>query len=349
VKLQIRSLEARLRAPMVSSRDSVSARPLMLVSLEAADGATGFGEAAPLEGYDGVRIDDVRAALEDCRAVIGSSDGEDRDVLLAACAERAVLPQALAAIDLALWDLAGRRAGQPVWRLLGAERPPTVEVNATIASPDRAGACAAVAAAREAGFACVKVKVGLGDDAGRLAAVRAVGGRELAIRLDANGAWSVPEALAALRALEPVGIECCEEPVSGLAAVAELETRTLVPISIDETADAPGALDVRVCDAVCLKVARSGGISRLIERARRARAAGYEVYLASTLDGPLGIAAALHAAAVIAPDRPCGLATLAMFDGPADPLPPAGGRIAAPAGPGLGDGLPGWYEALRDA
>ena len=67
------------------------------------------------------------------------------------------------------------------------------------------------------------------------------------------------------------------------------------------------------------------------------------MYLASTLDGPLGIAAALHAAAAIRPDRPCGLATLALFADREDPLPASGGRIGLPSGPGLGDGLSDWY------
>ena len=48
--------------------------------------------------------------------------------------------QAMAAIDLALWDLAGKQAGEPVWRLLGAQAPGPITVNHTIASPDRAGA-----------------------------------------------------------------------------------------------------------------------------------------------------------------------------------------------------------------
>ncbi len=343
MKLAIRPVRLRLRTPMVSAHGEVSTRELLVVSLTADDGVTGYGEAAPLASYDGVTIADARAALEDCRALIEHADGQDRQALLAECARAAALPQALAAIDLALHDLAGRRAGVPVWQLLGAERPATVVVNATIATRDRAGAAQAAADARAAGFGCVKVKVGLGDDAGRLAAVRAVAGAGMEIRIDANGVWSVEEAVAALRALEPVGIECCEEPVSGLDAVAELEHRTLVPIAIDETADAPGALERRVCDAVCLKVSRSGGISGLIDASRRARAAGYQVYLASTLDGPLGIAAALHAAAVIAPDRPCGLATLGMFDTGQAPPAPVDGGLVPPPGPGLGDALLAGY------
>ena len=64
--------------------------------------------------------------------------------------------------------------------------------------------------------------------------------------------------------------------------------------------------------------------------------------MASTLDGPLGIAAALHAAAVVKPDRHCGLATLGRFDRPS-PLPAVGGHMQVPAGPGLGTGLAEWY------
>ncbi|MGH2913713.1 MAG: hypothetical protein ACRDMX_01875, partial [Solirubrobacteraceae bacterium] len=71
----------------------------------------------------------------------------------------------------------------------------------------------------------------------------------------------------------------------------------------------------------------------------------YQVYLASTLDGPLGIAGALQAAAAIAPDRACGLATLALFAGRAAPIAPVRGAMAPAAGPGLGDGLLAWYGA----
>jgi L-alanine-DL-glutamate epimerase-like enolase superfamily enzyme len=254
----------------------------------------------------------------------------------------AVLP-AVAAIDIALWDLEGTRTGEPLWRLLGAHAGAPVEVNYTIAASDRAGAAAQAAAARAAGFGCVKAKVGIGDDAGRLAAVRAVLGPDVAIRLDANGAWSVEQAAAALRALAPVGIELCEEPVRGLEQTRELAAATSVPVALDETASAIGALEERVCEAVCLKIASHGGISGVIEAARQARAVGYRVYLASTLDGPLGIAAALHVAAVVRPDRPCGLATLALFDRE-DPLPARDGGIAVPGGAGLGDGLVSWYQ-----
>jgi L-alanine-DL-glutamate epimerase-like enolase superfamily enzyme len=94
-----------------------------------------------------------------------------------------------------------------------------------------------------------------------------------------------------------------------------------------------------VADAVCLKISRCGGVSGLIAAATLVRASGAEVYLASTLDGPLGVAAAVHAAAALASRgalAPCGLATLALFEGLENPLPAREGEIVLPSAPGLG-------------
>ena len=129
-------------------------------------------------------------------------DAEPRRRCSTPAAPSADLPQALAAVDLALWDRAGRREGRPVAQLLADGAAPTrSRVNATIAAEDRAGAAGAGRAPRRARASrCVKVKVGIGDDAGRVAAVRAAAGPEVALRLDANGAWDVDEALAQHRA-----------------------------------------------------------------------------------------------------------------------------------------------------
>jgi o-succinylbenzoate synthase len=342
VKLSVRIIEAPLRAEFVSSSGSLATRELLLIELEDSEGHRGFGEAAPLPSYDGVSLDDARMALGDCVPVLAALGEADRPTALAACREAAVLPQAIAAVDLALWDLEGRRTARPVWSLLGLSEPAPVVANATIAAVDRATAAAEAADAVAAGFTCVKVKVGLADDAGRLAAIRAAAGPEMDIRIDANGAWTVDQALATLRVLEPCRIELCEEPCAELEANREVAAASEIPVALDESTVHPGALDARLCRAVCLKISRCGGITGVLETAARARQAGYQVYLASTLDGPLGVAAALHAAAVVDPDRPCGLATLGQFVRE-DPLPGGRGLMQAPRGPGLGI-TADWYR-----
>ena len=339
MRLEIAPRRLRLRTPLATAHGTVSERELLDVLILGADGVAGAGEAAPLPSYDGVSLDDVRAALEDCRAVVHGAEGLPRAMVLDACRKAAVLPQAVAAIDLALWDLEGRRADVPVWRLLGAHPdPPRVAVNALLSAEDRAGAAAEAGAAVAAGFSCVKAKVGIGDDAGRLAAIRAAVGPDVALRIDANGAWSVEEALAHLRALAPTNLELCEEPVHGVAALRAVAEATGVSVAMDETAIGPGALASGATPIVCLKLSRCGGITGLLEAAETVRCAGGEVYLASTLDGPLGIAGALHAAAVLRPSRPCGLATLDAFsDLHVDPaLAVERGFMRVPDGPGLG-------------
>ena len=275
----------------------------MRVSVQDADGTVGFGEAAPLAGYDLVSIDDVRTALEDCRGPVSASDGESHGELLAECARVAVLPQAVAAIDLALWDLAGRRAGAPVWSCSAPGRRRRCE--STRRSPRRTA---------PAPWPRPPTPVRPGFDA------QAEGGhrrRRRAARGGAGGRRSA-DGDPARRQRRLVGVRggrrrcarwrrpgsSCARSRSAASRRSPSSThRPTVALAIDESVGAPRRARPPVCDAVCLKIARGGGITGVLDAARRARAAGYEVYLASTLDGPLGISAALHAAAAIKPDR----------------------------------------------
>jgi len=319
-------------------------RPLVLLQLHSAElGVTGWGEAASLEEYDGVSVETVVGELERCMPAIERASGTDPAELRCACAELTTVPQALAAIDMALWDLAGRAAGKPVWEMLGGGSAAEVQVNATIGAeaPDAAAREAVTAAA--AGFGCVKLKVGVGDDLARVRAVRKALGPGVEIRLDANGAWEAAYAEEILGLLADQELELCEEPVHGLDQLADVSGVGDVAIAADESASDPGVFDHRYCEALCLKISRCGGITGVLRDAAAARAVGYEVYLASTLDGPLGIAAALHAATVVAPDRHSGLATLGRFEG-CGGFPVVDGVMSAPAGVGLGEGLADWYR-----
>ena len=340
VKLNIERETVRLRKPLVSAHGTVRERELVAVTLAAdEDGPTGHGEAAPLEQYDGVSIERVSDALERYKRVLADAKGQTGVQLIEACRREEDLPQALAAIDMALWDRAGRRANKPIAELLTDDPARAVSVNATIGATDRVGAAEQAQAAAKAGYECIKVKVGIGDDAARVAAVRAAAGAEIALRLDANGAWTVEGAVRAIEVLAPAGLELVEEPTHGLHAIREVRERVSTRIAIDETAAEHGALGAGVADAVCLKIGRCGGISGLLAAATLVRASGAEPYVASTLDGPLGVAAALHAVAALAsrgPVPPCGLATLGMFEDIEDQLPVNKGRIALPSGPGLG-------------
>jgi L-Ala-D/L-Glu epimerase len=339
MRLDVEHVTLALREPLHAAWGVLTERELLLVRLHGDDGVVGVGEAAPLEGYDGVPLAAARAALDAYAQVLAEPEDAPLEELLEACRAERDLPQALAAIDLALWDLAGKRAGRSVAELISVEAARSVPVNATIGAEDRAGAAAAAAAARALDFDTVKVKVGVGDDAGRLAAVRAAVGRGIAIRVDANGAWKIDEAVASLRMLAPVGLELAEEPVHGVEALRAVRAEVDVAIAMDETAAEAGAPGAGAVDAVCLKISRCGGISGVLRDAAAARIAGSTVYLASTFDGPAGIAAGVHVAAGLSASGPLpahGLATLDAFAGEVPGPRAVRGAIRVPKGPGLG-------------
>lgn len=340
MKLELERQTLRLKCPLETSYGTVRERDLVLVRIEDDDGGVGYGEAAPLPAYQGPDTEQVIAALQAYVPVLaGAARTMNGAQMIDACRAVADMPVAFAAIDLALWDRAGRRAGKPVANLLSDNPASSVPVNATLTALDRAGAAEQAATAVSEGFTCLKLKVGVGDDLGRVTAVRAAAGPDVLLRLDANGAWSVEEAVRMIEALSPAGLELVEEPTHGLRAIREVRERVAVRVAVDETAAEAGALGAGVADAVCLKISRCGGISGLIAAATLARAAGMDVYLASTLDGPLGIAAALHVAAALASRGTlphCGLATLGLFREFDNPLPIARSGIARPEGTGLG-------------
>jgi len=323
MELSLERIVRRFAAAQWTAHGVLEARESIEVTLVDFDGAFGRGEAAPLASFDGVSIERALAALEAHRTALGAADAT---TARAACAAADPLPQALAAIDVALWDLAGRRAGTPIAALLARNPADWVEVNASVADVAVADAASAARAAVAAGYRTIKLKVGTGDDLARILAVRAAIGPAIALRLDANGAWSVADAERVLSGAGP--LELVEEPVHGAGGLAALRARVGARFAVDESVGEPA-------DAVALKLSRSGGITGLMADAVRARAAGMDVYLTSTYEGPIGVAAALHAAAALAPLPACGLATLELFEAPS-PLPVRDGRIAVPRGPGLG-------------
>jgi L-Ala-D/L-Glu epimerase len=318
IQRSVLRLSIPLKEPFVTSNGVVSARDLLLLRLEARDGTVGYGEAAPFEPYDGVPLEQAAAAL--------TGGGGRRP------------PQARAAEEIARLDLHARQEERPV----AEPHKDALAVNMTLAAgPPEEVAERARAGLRD-GYACFKLKVGLPDDADRVAAVREAIGPWPALRVDANGAWSVDEAVHAIRGIEGNDLELVEQPCGSLRELAEVRQRVSTAIAADESVstlrELRRAAELEACDVVNVKVAGAGGIKPSRELMREARSAGMDVFLSSTLDGPWGIAAALQLAAAEDLTLACGLATLPLFDSPlARALPaPRAGTLKVPTGPGLG-------------
>jgi L-Ala-D/L-Glu epimerase len=308
------------REPYVTARGRLERRELLLVRLRTEDGEIGLGEAAPLSLRGGPGLEQIATDLsERCRPLLEGRqiDPGAWDTHARACAAANVSRQALAAVEIALLDLAGKLASQSAWKVLGAETAGPVACNATLpageprAIAERAGMWA------ERGFRTFKLKVGVNGDLEQVAAVREALGGEVRIRIDANAAWETEQAVDKLGALEHVGIELVEQPVAHLAGMAHVRRETTVPVAADESVatadDARAAVSLEACDLATVKIAKVGGLA-----AAREVSEVLPVYLSSALDGPVGIAAAAHLAQVLprsglAASLAHGLATAELF------------------------------------
>jgi o-succinylbenzoate synthase len=206
-----------------------------------------------------------------------------------------------------------------------------VRVNAVIAPVPPAEAAGLALEATRQGITCLKVKVGVGDDLGRVSEVRNAVGPSVKIRIDANGVWDLDTALRRLEALTRYDLELAEQPVESLEDLARLRRLVDIPLAADEAVrnldDARRLVRLCAADALVLKVQPLGGVKAALAVAETAGIPGIAT---SMLETSIGLAAGLALAAAL-PELPfaCGLATAALLDADLtrEPLVPRNGTI----------------------
>ncbi|MGI8909412.1 MAG: dipeptide epimerase [Rubrobacteraceae bacterium] len=311
------------------ARSSADAFERVVFELEDG-GLTGRGEADPTSYY-GQNAEDARSALE-------TVEVEDPWDIEGTLRENSHLPPAsLAALDAALHDLAAKRLGVPVYRLLGLGRPvPTTAYTLGIA--DRETTLEAARELSRSGFPIFKMKVGGRDD---IETVRAVAKEsEAAIWVDANEAFSPDDAPDVVRELVEMGVAMIEQPVPASEGPGALKAATeaagSVPVIADESAiTARDVPKLAGCvSGVNVKLAKCGGIRGALAMIQTARAHGMRVMLGCMVETSLGIAAAAHVSGLV--DFVDLDGALLLADDPFEGLGYENGRILLPEEPGLG-------------
>ncbi len=345
VGIDLFGADVPLARPLVTSRGTVDRRRLLLVRIRTAEGA-GWGEAAPLAGFSGIGIDTARHHLLNWM----ESSRATRTIALLAEGPAPVK----AAIESALVDLAAGRAGVPASSWLAAgpgpqeparSAPESVAVNGVVSGVDPDAIALSAATLARAGFGVLKLKVGGEDPSVDVERVRAawLGSGGLPLRLDANRGWNPSTALRVLRRLGGIDIEYVEEPTADPATSARVCADTGFGLALDETWRNPqeGLAVTRAGDlhTAVLKPSALGGPLTTLRLARTLARLGVRTVVSSLVDGPAGLAAAVHLAVVVGPG-PHGLATAEMFEPRFDPwLYPTAGHLRVPDQPGLGSGL----------
>lgn len=338
------------RASFSTSRGALSYREGLILWLMTDSGIVGLGEASPTPGAGAGSLGEARAILEEVGATLLGRELEEIAATLEGMAQdRSALAAVRCALDIAVCDAMAKAEGISVARLLGGDVNPAVAVNATIGASTTAEARYDAAEARAAGFPCVKLKVGMArtidEERQRVAAVRHALGPDIRLRVDANGAWGVEQAIDTIRALEGHDLELVEQPVrpGDLEGMARVRAAVNTPIAADEDITSLDAarrlLEAGAAQVLVLKPMVLGGARPAGRIAELARAAGASVVVTTTIDAGIATAAALHLAATLPQGGPaCGLATGSLLAGDliTCSLEAQGGQMELPPGPGLG-------------
>lgn len=312
-KLEVFVLRAPVEVPVRTSFGTMLDRPALLLRVEDDAGAAGWGEVwcnFPAVGAEH-RARLVQSLL--APILIGTPFHRPEEIfelltrqlhiLVLQSGEPGPIAQIIAALDVALWDLVARRAGQPLWRMLGGSD--TVKVYASGLNPDHPETLAA-AKYRE-GYRAFKLKVGFGRDTDldNLGRLRETLGHDARIMLDANQAWQPAEAAAMSKAFASFSPFWLEEPIASDCTIETwnaLSAESPVPLAGGENLRGLetffAIIAARALAVIQPDIGKWGGFSGCLEVGRRARQAGL-LFCPHWLGGGIGLMASMHLLAAV--------------------------------------------------
>ena len=338
-----------MKKPVIMAGEEVRRADNVLVRIETDTGLIGWGEAASAPVMTGDTLEGLVAAVHYLRPVLIGRDADDIDGAHAAMDGRMYGNHgAKAALDIALFDLAGKAASKPVHALLGDKRRSRMPLLGVVGGGDYDGDIKDAAKKKAEGFVAYKIKVGIDTperDAARTRAICAALGPDMLISADANQGFTTEEALAYVRAVEGCGLDFFEQPVAteDLVGMAQVAAATAIAIGADEGIhsldDIRRHAERKAARGVSLKAIKLGGVHALTEAGRLCGELGMQVNIScKTGESSIACAAALHVASVI-PNLGWGL-TLTHIglaaDVTAHPIVTGEGHAESLERPGLG-------------
>ena len=297
------SVAMRLEEPYSISYETVEDAVNVFLEVRTNDGLIGYGCAAPDGHLTGETPEQVALAMRGVvePALVGADPLRWTMLLEQIAPELTTMSSTRAAVDMALYDLLGKKAGMPVWQMLGGYRDRiATSVTIGILSEEETVHHACDWVAR--GFRCLKLKGGhdADDDITRVLKVREAVGDEVELRFDANQGFSVDQAMHFIEGARGAHLELIEQPTPRARAdlLGRVTREAHIPVMADESLmtlrDAFRLASQEVMDMVNVKLMKVGGMSEALQINAVARAAGLEAMVGCVDESALGIAAGLH-------------------------------------------------------
>jgi len=338
--------------PHVLAMATMRTQAMVFVRIRCSDEVEGIGEGTTIGGlaYGDESPEGIKLTIDTYVApLLRGTDASPARAMTLLRASIVGNHFAKNAVETALLDAAGKRAGVPVSELLGGRVRDRLPVLWTLASGDTARDIAeAEGMIDHRRHNAFKLKIGkrdLADDVAHVSAIKQALGGRASIRVDVNQAWDEPTAKRGVAILADAGVDLIEQPISGsnVAGMARLTAMGRTAIMADEglrgPIDAMRHARESAADVFALKIAQSGGLRAGTAVAGIAEAAGIGLYGGTMLEGPIGSIASAHLFATFA-----GLAFGTELFGPllltedllAEPLDYSEFGLAVPTGAGLG-------------
>jgi L-alanine-DL-glutamate epimerase-like enolase superfamily enzyme len=326
-------LELRTRHPFIIARGGSSEHRTVMVRLIDRDGREGWGEAAPASYY-GESPETVLAALQSYATVLPADPFDLENAERAQYVLMNRNASARAALSTALHDLVGKRLGVPLYRLWGLDPDQAPRSTFTIGLDTAERMHQKVLEAEP--YPILKVKLGTDRDIEILKTIRNATHKE--IRVDANCAWTVKQAIRMLPVLEEFGVKALEQPLvaEDLDGLGEVSRRSSIPVIADESCETAADIPrlVGKVDGINIKLAKCGSLREALRMIALARAHHLTVMVGCMIESSLAITAAAHFTPLVDLVDLDGAALLA--EDPFVGATIAGGQVRLPSGPGLG-------------
>lgn len=293
--------DVRLNEPFKISFRTVEAVQTLIVKVTTDSGLVGFGEASPFEQVTDESVDSEAWALHLFGNLLQGEDPLQIELL------HTKMDQALgghtaakAGIDIACYDLLGKQAGEPLYKLLGGNSNQlTSDVTLGIESPQVAAEDAKKWVAQ--GFTELKLKVGVNDadDLATVKAVRAAVGPAVDLRIDANQAWTPKHTIDMMAAFGDA-VSAVEQPLPAALTAdlplvrANISQELMVDESVHDAKDALKIIAANGTDLVNIKLQKSSGLWGATQINDVTEAAGIECMLGCMMETKLGLTAAAH-------------------------------------------------------
>lgn len=275
-----------------------------LVQIHTDNGLTGLGEASPDPEVTGETQESTLAALSAVSdLLIGRDPHQFRAILSDLQAAFSSAPAAIAAVDMALFDLIGQEHNLPVNQWLGGASRSSIALYPVIPMDEPEVMARLAQGFVGMGAKAMKIKLGSDPqtDLARVKAITDIIGPDVALRPDINQGWGDPKtALNAIQSLAPYNIEWIEQPVAAgdFSGIAEICANTDMPIMADESChsakDALQLIQMKAADIINIKLMKCGGLLAAEDILAVANAAGTPCILGSMGESGIGSAAGMH-------------------------------------------------------